>query len=375
MSVQPDITSVATRPAPKHKAKLESLRSQADKIRYACEQVPQPTTAAVRAWLALYKVRPDRSHLSSVVSAWRKQNGIGSTGELIKLTPEMIAELDAITTDTPAPQLAPAVGKPEETQVLAPVRKPQETPQTVPVEQPVAIQKPSAAPDKPQKRFSTWVFLLGALVGLVVSVDTSWRFFGDKLGVTNVPERIAMFAGMEIVLVACGIAMFEGVRRRGGTPGPARWLAWALCGASAYAALVLSGPFLGAARVIFGPVLSVVALHFALGVELRARGYQRTGTLARIGRELRERFLSRFGLADDDRDALTRTRDRAARRVARLALAPKWTLLRKSRLDRNMRKSNVAHDADARDRMLAELAAIRHARDLRTLDQQSPWQG
>nr|WP_157529216.1 hypothetical protein [Kibdelosporangium sp. MJ126-NF4]CEL22270.1 putative membrane protein [Kibdelosporangium sp. MJ126-NF4]CTQ93052.1 putative membrane protein [Kibdelosporangium sp. MJ126-NF4] len=344
-----------SRPTPKHKAALDSLRSQADKIRYACEQVPQPTTAAVREWLATYKVRSDRSHLSSVVSAWRKQNGVGSTGELVRLTPELIAELDSIATSTHQASAAerdqaPVVNRPREAR----------------------SESPEAA-DKPQKRFSTWVFLLGAIVGLVVSVDTSWRFFGDKLGVANVPERIAMFAGMEIVLVACGISMFEGVRRRGGTPGPARWLAWALCGASAYAALVLSGPFLGTARVIFGPVLSVVALHFALGVELRARGYQRTGTVARIGRELRERFLSRFGLADDERDALTRTRDRAARRVARLALAPKWTLLRQSRLDRNLRKSDAAHDPQARDRMLAELAAIRHARDLRNLTQESPW--
>lgn len=97
-----------------------------------------------------------------------------------------------------------------------------------------------AGDDNPRTRTSTFVFVLGALVGLVVSADTSWRFFRDMLGVSNVPERIAMFAGMEILLIACGISMFEGVRRRGGTPGPARWLAWAICGASAYAAFVLS---------------------------------------------------------------------------------------------------------------------------------------
>jgi hypothetical protein len=230
-----------------------------------------------------------------------------------------------------------------------------------------------AGDDNPRTRTSTFVFVLGALVGLVVSADTSWRFFRDMLGVSNVPERIAMFAGMEILLIACGISMFEGVRRRGGTPGPARWLAWAICGASAYAAFVLSGPFLGTARVMLGPVLSVVALHYALGVELRSRGHRYNGTLARIGREMRERFLSRFGLADDERDALTRTRDRAARRVARLALAPQWTPFRQSRLDRNLRRSNAAHDPTARARMLAELTAIRHAGDLRNLTQKSPW--
>src|ERR1043165_8052298 len=134
-----------SRSSAQHKVALDSLRSQADKIRYACEQIPRPTTAAVRDWLATYMVRPDRSHLSSVVSAWRKQNGVGSTGELVKLTPELIAELDSIAT---APRKTPDVVKPRE-----------------------------EAPGKPQKRFSTWVFLLGALVGLVVSVDTSWRFF------------------------------------------------------------------------------------------------------------------------------------------------------------------------------------------------------
>ena len=59
---------------------------------------------------------------------------------------------------------------------------------------------------------STWFFVLGALVGMIVSVDTSWRFFADRVGVTNVVERVAMFAGIEILLVGCGWAMFEGVR-------------------------------------------------------------------------------------------------------------------------------------------------------------------
>jgi hypothetical protein len=225
------------------------------------------------------------------------------------------------------------------------------------------------------RRPSTWVFVLGAVVGLVVSVDTSWRFFGEKLGVINPIERAAMFAGMEIVLVACGLAMFEGVRRKGGTPGPARLLAWALCGASAYAAIELSGTGLGVARVVFGPVLSVIALHFALGVELRARGGKRAGTAAKVGRELRERFLSRLGLADDERDALGRTRDRAALRVARLSVAPRWTVARSARLRRALRASNVAHDLVQRDRMLAELAVIKHMTGLATLTVPSPWAG
>lgn len=224
-----------------------------------------------------------------------------------------------------------------------------------------------------RRSVSTWFFVLGALVGMVVSVDTSWRFFAERVGVTNVAERVAMFSGVEILLIGCGWAMFEGVRGPRRAPGRARWLAWALCGASAYAALTLSGWPIGPARVLFGPVLSVVALHFALGIEMRASGHQRSGTLARVGRELRERLLSRLGLADDGRDALTRTQARAARRAAHLARA-KWAPFRQARLGRALRAANVAHDAAQRQRMLAELQAIEHAAALRNLRQASPWQ-
>jgi hypothetical protein len=384
-------------------AALAACAIQANKIRYACERNrPNPTTATVRDWLTRHGVSTRRSYVSTVVNTWRKEHGLADTGDLPTLSADLLAELDADqhrvqdgVQDAFTERLPPRSERehPRSEHVVnafaSPVnafterqhprsqcehpRSEREHPRSEHVVNAFASPADQASDrDRPQG-VSTWIFVLGAVVGLVVSVDTSWRFFGDKLGVSNLTERVAMFAGMEIVLIACGVAMFEGVRRQGGTPGPARWLAWALCGASAYAAVVLSGPFLGLARVLFGPVLSVVALHFALGVELRARGYQPTGTLARIGRELRERFLSRFGLANDDRDALTRTRDRAARRTARLALASKWTPLRQSRLHRAVRKSNVAHDPNARTRMLAELAAIRHATDLCTLPQPSPW--
>jgi hypothetical protein len=87
---------------------------------------------------------------------------------------------------------------------------------------------------------------------------------------------------------------------------------------------------------------------------------------------MRERVLSRLGLADDDRDALTRTRERAARRVARLALGEQ-TPLRTARLSRALRASYVAHDLVMRERMLAELAVLRHASELATLPLASPW--
>ncbi|QYN41082.1 hypothetical protein K1T35_47935 (plasmid) [Pseudonocardia sp. DSM 110487] len=214
-------------------------------------------------------------------------------------------------------------------------------------------------------------FYVVALSALLVSADTSWRLF-EWLGITAIWERAVLFAVMEISMIACGVAMRSGVRTTG-RPGPARLLGWALCGVAAFGAIAFSGPVVGVLRVLLGPVLSLVALHLALGIEIRSRDHARSSTWERVVRELRERALSRLGLADDQRDALTRTRDRAARRAARLALAGKTTLLRRRRLERALRASNVAHDELAKARMLTELAAIRHADKLSNLDQPSPW--
>jgi hypothetical protein len=187
-----------------------------------------------------------------------------------------------------------------------------------------------------------------------------------------------MFCVVELALVACATGMRANVRRVNsatGRPGPAgapRLVAWALCGLSAYAALLLSGPVEGAARVALGPILSLIMLHLALGIEIRQAG-ARTGAWTRVTSELRERALSRLGLADDDRDAVTRTRERATTRAARLALSPR-ALRRTARLARALRVAGVAHDPLLRERLLAELAVLRHADQLATLPQSSPWE-
>ncbi len=222
-----------------------------------------------------------------------------------------------------------------------------------------------------------WFYYLASVGGLAVSLNTSWRFFGQRLGITGA-EQVVMFSVVELALVACALGMRANVRRadpaagRSGPVGAPRTVAWVLCGLSAYAALLLSGPVEGIARVALGPTLSLVMLHLALGIEIRNHTMTRTGTWARVGTEMRERVLSRLGLADDDRDALTRTRERAARRVARLALGEP-TPLRTARLSRALRASYVAHDPVMRERMLAVLAVLRHASELATLPLASPW--
>lgn len=222
-----------------------------------------------------------------------------------------------------------------------------------------------------------WWYYAGAIGGLAVSLDTSWRFFGDRLHIVGA-ERVVMFCVTELALVACAAGMRANVRRvdpatgRRGAAGAPRLVAWALCGLAGYAAILLSGPVEGAARVALGPVLSLVMLHLALGIEIRRAG-ARAGAWTRVVGELRERALSRLGLADDERDAVTRTRERATTRAARLAMTPR-SPRRAARLARALRLAGVAHDPSMRDRLLAELAVLRHADELATLPQPSPWQ-
>lgn len=312
-------TQIQQAPEPVHLVALSGCHTMADKIRYACEHnCPNPTGAAVLGWLARYGVTAPLSEVSGVVNGWRAKHSLPPT--------------DITTT--------------------------------------VSTRHGQATDGRP-KPAGVFGFYTVAFTSMLVSVDTSWRFFGDVLGISDTRERVVMFAVLEVALVACGYGMRANVRRSG-RPGAPRLVAWVLCGLAGYMAWQLSGVAAGVARVALGPVLGLVMLHLALGIEIRAGAYKAT-TWARVGRELRERMLSRLGLSDDERDALARTRDRAARRVARLVLGT-WVPLRLARVARALRASNVAHDPAARSRMLAELAAIRHAGELATLDQPSPWQ-
>lgn len=214
-------------------------------------------------------------------------------------------------------------------------------------------------------------FYLVAVMSMAVSVDTSWRFFTTDLHITDVRERVVMFAVLEVAFIACGYGMRANVRAHG-RPGAPRLVAWALCGMAAYMAWQLSGVAEGLARVALGPVLGLVMLHLALGIEIRA-GHARSTAWARVGHEVRERLLSRMGLADDTRDALARTRERAVQRAARLALADPKVLWREARLHRALRTARVADDPAARARLLAEIATARHAGGLAELPMESPW--
>lgn len=233
---------------------------------------------------------------------------------------------------------------------------------------------PQAVAGPPTERAAaiTFACYFVALASLTVSLNTSWRFFAEVLHIpTDNGERLIMFTVAEMALIVSGAGMAVNVRRTG-QPGPFRVVVWGMCAVSGYMAWQMSDVEEGLARVILGPVLGAIMLHLALGLELRTR-HHRTGTLARIGRELRERMLSRLGLADDERDALQRTRDRAAHRAAQLSLPCRWRWSRQARLQKALIAANVADDQVMRDKMLARLLVLRHAHELANYDQSSPW--
>lgn len=209
----------------------------------------------------------------------------------------------------------------------------------------------------------------GFVVALGVSVDTSWRYFGEQLHVTDIRERVLLFSVVEVMLLAAAWSMRAGVRRDG-KPGSARVVAWALCGLQAYMALELSGLTAGLARVALGSVLALVALHQALGIEIKAKHGVSAGTWARVGREMRERALSRLGLADDARDALQRTRERAAVRAATIATTAKPSI---RQLRKHVLRSGAATDPAMRALLLDTRAALGNVAGLVDMDTASPW--
>lgn len=251
------------------------------------------------------------------------------------------------------------------------------------------------------RRAAVPVFYLAALIGTAVSGLTSYQFVGEQLRISGFTllwhhpplglapividlERLAVFAGLEILLIGCAIAMRANVLRSGNA-GSARTVAWLVSGFAGFAGLAVSETLTsGIGRIIFGPMLAMTALHLALGLDARSRRMELTGAWAQVAREVRERVLSLLGLGNDERDALARTRDRAALRAATLAIevqrgpgegkkAVRAHAKNLMALRAALHVSNVAHDPQARARMVSELATLQHAETLAQAKQPSPW--
>ncbi|MFD0369492.1 hypothetical protein [Streptomyces sp. NPDC127114] len=229
------------------------------------------------------------------------------------------------------------------------------------------------------------VAALAAIGCTAYSADTSWRFAADYLDMGGTAERAAMFAAAEFALFATALLArqnLHGPKQATGLPGTLTWVITTVQVIPAYAESGLVG---GTVRAFVGPVLAAVLWHEAMGIELRLRKPEAAshGILARAGREVRERLLSRLGIAERDRDAAQITRDRATLKAVALAarlaeLTPdkhdRWQGRRIARrLSRAVAQAAVGTDDRQRQDLLRQLAARRHAVALATIELPSPW--
>lgn len=228
----------------------------------------------------------------------------------------------------------------------------------------------------------------GALLCTAYSGDTSWRFAESKLGMADTTERVVMFAAGELALLACAVMARStkaatATEDMAGTAGVPGVLVWCITSVQIVPAFHESGFWGGTVRAFFGPVCAALLWHLAMGLEIRVARPDAlsTGLPAVIGRELRERLLSRIGLATRDRTAEQITRDRATARAVHLAalleLRPTGILAarRSRRLAAAVARSGAGTNGQQRHQLLQQLAARRTSGQLATVPVASPWAG
>jgi hypothetical protein len=223
---------------------------------------------------------------------------------------------------------------------------------------------------------------LAAMACTAYSGDTSWGFAEHRLHMTSTTERGAMFAAAELALFSCALMARQNLNTQGapGTPGI---LVWFITGVQVIPAYSESGFVGGTVRAVVGPVMAALLWHLAMGIELRHAkpGTDSASLPALLARELRERLLSRLGLAVRDRSAEQISRDRwtvkAVGLAAKLADTPPRSRGR-ARLSRRLSvavgKAQAGESVEQRAKLLDLLAARRHAASLATIDLASPWE-
>ncbi|MFF4859906.1 hypothetical protein ACFY2N_34065 [Streptomyces rubiginosohelvolus] len=231
---------------------------------------------------------------------------------------------------------------------------------------------------------TVWVAALAAVSCTAYSAETSWFFAADYLGMTDTVQRAAFFSTAELALFANALLARQNLRNQG-APGVPGTLVWVLTGVQIIPAYAESGLVGGTVRAIVGPVMAAMLWHLAMGIELRLHKPDASsqGLLATLGREVRERLLSRLGVATRNRDAAQITRERATERAgalaSRLAKMPEKDRANRHgrrierRLETALSRSGVGTDPDQRRALLEQLAARRHAAALASVALPSPW--
>ncbi|MFC7841647.1 hypothetical protein [Streptomyces sp. NPDC057382] len=228
------------------------------------------------------------------------------------------------------------------------------------------------------------VAAVAALGCTAYSADTSWRFAADYLDMAGAAERAGMFAAAELALFATALMARQNLAVQG-APGLPGTLVWVITTVQVIPAYAESGPVGGTVRAFVGPVMAAMLWHLAMGIELRLRtpGAASNGLIAVLGREARERLLSRLGIAARDRDAAQITRDRATAGAVALAArlaerTPEQQRNRRGRrlsrrLSKAVGRASVGTDPLQRAQLLDQLAARRHSLALATVPLPSPW--
>ncbi|SFE28474.1 hypothetical protein SAMN05216251_102372 [Actinacidiphila alni] len=229
------------------------------------------------------------------------------------------------------------------------------------------------------------VAALAAVGCTAYSADTSWRFAADYLDMAGAVERAAMFGAAELSLFATALMARQNLNGPNAAPGVPGVLVWAITGVQIIPAYAESGPVGGTVRAFVGPVMAAMLWHLAMGIELRHRKPEASsnGFGALVARELRERLLSRLGVAERHRDAAQITRDRATVRAVALAsrlaeMSPAQRDKRRGRriarrLSVAVARASVGSDREQRRVLLDQLAARRNAAALATIELASPW--
>ncbi|GAA2105755.1 hypothetical protein GCM10009801_81930 [Streptomyces albiaxialis] len=146
-----------------------------------------------------------------------------------------------------------------------------------------------------------------------VSLNTSYRFTLDGLGMTGIEERVLACAAFEALIAMCVLGARERLASEDATPGWYGTAVWVFAALSAVPAWHEGGGLTPATlvRIIVGSFGSALSAHAALGLELKHRtGGQSQSPGALIVRELRERLMARLGLIQRGRNAEQITRDR-----------------------------------------------------------------
>ena len=130
-------------------------------------------------------------------------------------------------------------------------------------------------------------------------------------------------ARRELALFATALMARQNLNGPNAAPGVPGVLVWAITGVQIIPAYAESGPVGGTVRAFVGPVMAAMLWHLAMGIELRHRkpDASSNGFGALVAREVRERLLSRLGIAERHRNAAQITRDRATARAVALAAA------------------------------------------------------